>query len=289
MSKMTAAQFKKAHAKNSDKSLPDLQSLSVSDPLKQKIATKGIKRKSKTSNSNPQERKEGAPKTKPTLVPSAASGGVPSATNRYLTQVARPPSQINQPRRILIIMDLNGTLLYRPTKRKPFHFVERPHAQQFLHYCINNFAVAIWSSARPQNVGKMVDRLLTPDLRSKCVVIWGRDKLGLSKDDYDAKVQVYKRLTAIWADPQVKASHPEAETGGCWDQTNTVLIDDSEEKGRSEPYNMLQIPEFAGIETELPNVLPQVHDYINTLCGQSDISSYIRRSPFVLDSGYCLQ
>lgn len=185
-------------------------------------------------------------------------------------------------------MDLNGTLLYRPVKRRPFHFVERPHAQRFLNYCISNFTVAIWSSARPQNVHKMLDKLLTPELREKCVVIWGRDKLGLSPEDYDMKVQVYKRLTRIWEDPAVKASHPDAHNGGMWDQMNTVLIDDSMEKGRSEPHNILVLPEFAGLDGEIPNVLPQVHDYLNALCYQGNVSAFMKREPFTLDPTYTL-
>ena len=185
-------------------------------------------------------------------------------------------------------MDLNGTLLYRPNKKQPFTFQERPHAKQFLKYCINTFSVAIWSSARPLNVEKMVEKLLEPELRSRCVVIWGRDKFGLSRDDYDSRVQCYKRLTRIWADPAVVASHPEASYGFAWDQTNTILVDDSKEKGRSEPYNILQIPEFFGASTETKDVLPQVHDYLNVLCYQEDVSRYVRQNPFCLDDNYDL-
>jgi hypothetical protein len=185
-------------------------------------------------------------------------------------------------------MDLNGTLLYRPNKRNPFNFIQRPHARQFLDYCIDTFHVAIWSSARPENVDKMVSQLLSPKQRAKCVVIWARDKLGLSPADYSARVQVYKRLATIWNDPQVMASHPGAAHGQRWDQTNTVLVDDSAEKGRSEPYNILQLPEFEGLNTEPLDVLPQVHDYLNTLCYQTNMSSYIRDRPFKIDANYKL-
>ncbi|KAK5993212.1 putative FCP1-like protein [Cladobotryum mycophilum] len=199
-----------------------------------------------------------------------------------------PPSRLAEPRRILVIMDLNGTLLYRPNKRNPFNFIERPHARQFMSYCIETFHVAIWSSARPENVNKMVAQLLTPDQRVKCTVIWARDRFGLSPADYDSRVQCYKRLTTIWSDPAVIASHPTAIHGQRWDQTNTVLVDDSIEKGRSEPHNILEIPEFSGPKNEMVDVLPQVHDYLNLLCYQSDISRYMRQSPFRLDTNYKL-
>ncbi|KAM5342679.1 hypothetical protein ACJ41O_013645 [Fusarium nematophilum] len=224
----------------------------------------------------------------PPKVPSPSSGGVPNPTPQYIAQAHLNPRRLPQPRRILVVMDLNGTLLYRPNKRRPFNFVERPHAKAFLSYCLETFHVAIWSSARPENVDKMVAQLLTPEQRERCLLVWGRDTFGLSKPDYDAKVQVYKRLTSVWCDPRVMASHPSASVGGRWDQSNTILVDDSLEKGRSEPFNLLQIPEFSGLATEIPNVLPQVHDYLNTLAYEADISRSVRQSPFKLDTAYTL-
>ncbi|KAJ4328036.1 hypothetical protein N0V84_001566 [Fusarium piperis] len=221
----------------------------------------------------------------PTKTPSKESGGVPNPTPQYLAQAHLEPHRLAQPRRILIVMDLNGTLLHRPNKRRPFHFVERPYAKAFLSYCLDTFHVAIWSSARPDNVSKMVDQLLTPEQRERCLFVWGRDTFGLCKADYDAKVQVYKRLTSVWSDPRITA----AQAGGKWDQTNTILVDDSLEKGRSEPFNLLQIPEFSGLSAEVPNVLPQVHDYLNDLAHEADISRFVRQSPFKLDPAYALE
>ncbi|KAF3356539.1 hypothetical protein VdG1_03819 [Verticillium dahliae VDG1] len=93
-------------------------------------------------------------------------------------------------------------------------------------------------------------------------------------------------LVRIWADAAVQASHPD---GLRWDQTNTVLVDDSLEKARSEPFNLLRIPEFFGDADEATDVLPQVHDYINALCYQADISQYMRLHPFGLRDDYTLE
>ncbi|OAA71592.1 NIF domain protein [Cordyceps fumosorosea ARSEF 2679] len=226
-------------------------------------------------------------------VPSAESGGVPEPSNSYLRRAGGPVSRLLRPRRILVVMDLNGTLLYRPNKaRAPSRFVARPHARVFMDYLLRNFAVAVWSSARPENVNCMVASLLTPEQRRACVVVWGRDRFGLSSEDYDARVQCYKRLTRVWADPKVAAAHPDAGrrggAAGRWDQSNTVLVDDSTEKARSEPHNLLRIPEYLGPDAESPFVLPQVHDYINELAYQANISRYIREKPFQLDSNYSL-
>lgn len=224
----------------------------------------------------------------PPKTPSKASGGVPEPSPEYLTQADGAPERLPQPRRILVVIDLNGTLLHRPNKKRPFNFTERPHAKIFLRYCIQTFHVAIWSSARPENVEKMVEKLLTPEERDQCLVIWGRDSFALSEADYMTKVQVYKRLTTVWTNPKVMSAHPRASKGGMWDQTNTILVDDSFEKGRSEPFNILTLPEFSGLAKEIPNVLPQVHDYLNELSYQADISRFVRRTPFQLDPDYVL-
>ncbi|KAF5027316.1 hypothetical protein F66182_560 [Fusarium sp. NRRL 66182] len=269
--------------KRAPKSPKDKKAAPKALPPRPKIPTgpKAMIRNAKSRHQTP--RAESLPK-----VPSPSSGGVPDPMPQYITQAYLNPKRLPQPRQILIVMDLNGTLLYRPNKRRPFHFVERPYAQAFLNYCIDTFYVAIWSSARPENVSKMVDKLLTPEQRERCLVVWGRDTFGLSNTDYNSKVQVYKRLTTVWMDPCVMSSHPLAQTGGRWDQTNTILVDDSLEKGRTEPFNILTLPEFAGLDTETPNVLPQVHDYINELAHQADISRFMRQSPFKLDPAYVL-
>ncbi|KAJ2900176.1 phosphoprotein phosphatase [Zalerion maritima] len=295
----------------------------------------------------------------PIIPPSAASGGIPDPTPSYLSLSQKPSVLLPYPRRLLVVLDLNGTLLFRPSRHRPKSFSSRPYATEFLHYCINTFHVAIWSSARRENVKSMIQTLLPErEVREKLVVEWSRDEFGLSKDDYWRRVQCYKRLGLIWMEPDVRRSHPLRDGGGegglvggkygggggrkegiiAWSQLDTVLVDDSAEKARSEPYNLIQIPEFNGGEKperdprmlamfgagggggggggagagagnggdgvgpdgegeegkdesqpprEAP-VLPQVHDYLNVLSQQSNVSSYMRDNPFKLDPTYSL-
>lgn len=117
-------------------------------------------------------------------------------------------------------------------------------------------------------------------MRRKVAAIWGREKFDLTRADYDARVQCYKRLTKVWADPIIAQHHPEFMQGGKWNQTNTVLVDDSLEKGRSEPFNLVEIPEFFGDHNEQGQILPQVHDFLNHLAMHSNVSSVLRASPF---------
>ncbi|GAP84102.1 putative phosphoprotein phosphatase [Rosellinia necatrix] len=212
--------------------------------------------------------------------PSPESGGVPDPTPEYLAIASHPPFLLPQPRNLLVVFDLNGTLLHRPSHHNPTRFIERPYAQAFLSYCINTFTVAIWSSARSQNVQNMCAQLLKAEDRPKVVAIWGRDSFGLTKADFNSRVQCYKRLTMLWNDPAIKASHPMAGTSEGWNQLNTVLVDDSAAKARSEPFNLLQIPEFLGNAQEPGFVLPQVHDYLNQCSQQTNVSAYIKSQPF---------
>ncbi|KAI0550743.1 HAD-like domain-containing protein [Xylaria curta] len=220
--------------------------------------------------------------------PSPESGGVPDPTPEYLAVASQPPFLLPQPRNILVVVDLNGTLLHRPNRHSPTRFVERPYARAFLSYCINTFTVVIWSSARYQNVSNMCKQLLTPEDSTKVVAVWSRDNFGLSKGDFNQRVQCYKRLTALWNDPVVAASHPMAKRGEKWSQLNTVLVDDSTEKARSEPFNLVQIPDFQGDAKEPGFVLPQVHDYLNKCSQQANISAFMKGQPFEVQPEFTL-
>ncbi|KAI1375139.1 HAD-like domain-containing protein [Hypoxylon crocopeplum] len=224
-----------------------------------------------------ERRKEMAKNVK--IAPSAASGGVPDPTPEYLMTASVPPFQLPYARQLLVIVDLNGTMLYRPDRFRASAFIERPHARTFLTYLINTFNVIIWSSARDHNVRKMCGQLLTPQQIER-VIIFGRGDFGLSAEDELLHVQCYKRLSRIWDKKVVQRKHPGRAAGERWSQANTILVDDSLEKARSEPYNLIQIPEFLGETKDESNVLPQVHDYINECARQANVSAYIRSRPF---------
>lgn len=220
--------------------------------------------------------------------PSKKSGGVPDPTQQYIDLASQPPLLLPQPRNLLVVIDLNGTLLYRPNPERPKTFTPRPYAQSFLSYCIHTFTVVIWSSARPHNVENMCYQLLTKEDRDRVVAIMARNTFGLTQADYLRRVMCYKRLELIWRDEVVAASHPRAAHGEKWNQFNTVLIDDTTEKGRSEPHNLICVPSFEGLDTDTDLVLPQVHDYLNTCSQQFNVSAYIRSQPFALNPEFTL-
>ncbi|RMZ21321.1 hypothetical protein D0859_14663 [Hortaea werneckii] len=204
----------------------------------------------------------------------------PMPTFNYVKTANEISKTLDKPRPLLIILDLNGTLLFR--KSRGASFVGRPKVQEFLQYLLAKHKVMVWSSATPTNVELMCEKLFAPHQKDKLVGIWGRDKLQLSPTQYNQKVQVYKQLRWAWGDHSVASSAPPLTDE--WDQENTVLIDDSEEKAASEPYNLLKIDEYEGTaEQDELDVLGQVVDYIQKLSRQSNVSAYMRQHPFQSD------
>lgn len=207
----------------------------------------------------------------------------PQPTDLYLNQAAEEPTAVDKPGHILVILDLNGTVLFRPNKNAKT-MIARPYLKPFLRYLFENFKVMVWSSAKPANVKALVEQALDKDIRSKLVAQWGRDTFGLSAANFNQNVQVYKNLRLIWSRDQIQQNHPEYESGGRFGQHNTVLIDDSALKASAQPHNLLEIPEFEATPEQMEgDVLREVAGYLEVLRSQADISKFINKQPFMGD------
>ena len=205
----------------------------------------------------------------------------PQPSKEYVAQASRGPQNLGRPQPLLIVLDLNGTLLYRNGATQ---FVQRPCVLQFLDYCFLKHRVMVWSSARPENVRMICSNLFKPTQRDAIVAVWGRDTLRLTKQEYSEKVQVYKRLETIWDDTAIQQTHP--WVGGRWGQSNTILIDDSMMKASGQPYNHIEVPEFTQSEPiafeHQTKVLEQVVEYISVAETYGDVSSFIKHNTFEL-------
>ncbi|KAL4918032.1 HAD-like domain-containing protein [Aspergillus aurantiobrunneus] len=208
----------------------------------------------------------------------------PSATKKYLDQSSLSPQLLASPRPLLVILDLNGTLIYRKTKKFPPSFARRAGLDEFLDVLVKKYKVMIWSSSTPQTVDAVCQKLFTEPKRKKLVAEWGRDKLGLTKSAYNSKIQVYKTLDTVWSSKEIQASYSSKTKNGPkakkqvsrWDQTNTVLIDDSKLKALSEPYNLIDIPEFTNDPTiDESTIFPRVLQRLEILSTCDDVSKMI--------------
>jgi hypothetical protein len=210
----------------------------------------------------------------------------PQPTQEYLDQAAGEPATNETPGQMLVILDLNGTVLFRPN-RNAKTMIQRPFLGPFLRYLFENFKVMVWSSARPDNVKALVSQALDNDLRSKLVAQWARDSFGLSPTNYQQNVQVYKNLKLVWSRSQIQSYHPDYENGGRFGQHNTVLIDDSSLKASAQPHNLLEIPEFSATPEQMQgDVLREVAGYLEALRRQADVSKFINKEPFTAGGKY---
>lgn len=226
---------------------------------------------------------------------------VPTPKKTYMQQACGKPQQ-GPKRPLLVILDLNGTLICRKHRKLPPVFAERPGLKHFLDELFQNYSVMIWTSSKPPTLSAIV-KLLFPSKahKRKLVACWGRDKFGLSNRQYNAKLQVYKQLHKVWNDQDIQLAYPgnspkkkgptlqegqnennaapklQFPAGHRWDQTNTVLIDDSKLKALSEPYNILEVPEF----TNDPNIdestlFQKVLARLDVLSHHDDVSKVLR-------------
>ena len=216
----------------------------------------------------------------------------PKPSREYVERSNIPPRRLNSPKKLLIVLDLNGTLLVRSNRGS--NYTPRPHVKEFLAYCLEHHKLIVWSSARPHNVKPMVAQLFNAEQHAKLVEVWSREQLRLGTH-YNEKVQVYKQLSWLWEDAKVQSSFP-AETPASfriedgwkeppstkWDQSNTVLLDDTTDKAASEPYNLICVTEFTKEnKDDGDDMLGRVMAYLEDLKWEADVSAAMRVRPFV--------
>ena len=207
----------------------------------------------------------------------------PCPTSAYLQHSSSPPTPASQPQHLLVVLDLNGTLLARKRLNNST-LRARSGLREFMLYLFQNHSVMIWSSATPASVQQMTTRILTKQQQLDIIQTWARDKFKLNAGDYHQKIQVYKRLELIWDDKHLQSLIPDKT--GVWDQSNTVLIDDSTLKAITQPHNHIKVPEYGwsdGQENGM-EVLCQVAAYLEEIRRFNDVSRYIRQKRFAIDN-----
>jgi len=196
--------------------------------------------------------------------------------------------RLTQPQPLLIISDLNGTLIFRKVSQTTFQ--RRRHLEAFLEHIFTTHTIMIWTSARPESASVILQTLLTPAQRAQLIALWARDTLGLTAKQYAGKTQVYKQLERIWTAAALQATTRPGTPR--WSQANTLLLDDSFEKAHAQPHNLVNLPELlrAGLAADEraadPPVLRQVQGYLDEARWWSDVSAFVRARPFAVGQGW---
>ncbi|KAF9201784.1 hypothetical protein BGZ49_008007 [Haplosporangium sp. Z 27] len=210
-------------------------------------------------------------------------------TPSYEDKANEEPVTLTEPQKLLVILDLNGTLFYR-SKGNNRSIIPRPHLSQFLDFLFKHCQVMVWSSAQPQSVEAMLDHGFG-NYSTRLDRVWNRTHFRLTSDDYAKKVLTIKDLEFVWEGikkEQKAASNTEGKNEKYlieFDQTNTVLIDDSKDKIQLQPHNGLALRDFvvdlakSGTDDELPKVMK----YLEKLTYQKNVSAYMRLHPYDSD------
>ncbi|KAK6506955.1 hypothetical protein TWF481_005412 [Arthrobotrys musiformis] len=212
----------------------------------------------------------------------------PIPTEEYLLTARTPTKLVHNPskRKLLVILDLNGTLLCRVRLqngcRDKYNPWPRTNLPPFLDYIFREHHVVIFSSAMQGTILNLLKATMPREHRSKILRIFTREDMDIPHKYFKLKVSTFKRLSMVW--------DALAEQNSDWefDQTNTVLMDDSTEKASSEPYNHLLVPEYtpeihsSGGDGALGNIA----GYLEEVRKWENISSYIRENPFEKDRDY---
>ena len=139
----------------------------------------------------------------------------------------------------LLIFDLNGIFLVRErgaTEHKPsftignFKCFVRPGVRKFLKWVHHHFDVAVWSSTMPHNTIPIVRHIWGKKMKDLKFIFSQRQCTYTGTMD-DGKPIFLKELKYVW------------EMFPWYDETNTVLIDDS-------PYKVARNPPQTSIHPE---------------------------------------
>lgn len=189
--------------------------------------------------------------------------------------------------RQLVILDLNGTLIYREQEYKPWHpkFTPRPYLEEFLNYLFANFKVMIWSSSKPNTIKDILKCWPFNDHHAKLVAVWNRSHMGIPSEFYNDKIQTYKNLDKVWASEDIQQHHPGYSSGKRWSQANTILIDDFWLKASAQPFNLLKVPTYQGPYGDNEDLLGEIWRYFEVLKRQRDVSNFMHKRPF-RNNGY---
>ncbi|KAE8672305.1 hypothetical protein F3Y22_tig00111847pilonHSYRG00186 [Hibiscus syriacus] len=163
--------------------------------------------------------------------------------------------------------DSNKYIVYAtPPARKLMLSSEQDY--EFMHFCVDNFVVAIWSSKMRHNIDPVLEKL--PLLSGHFLFTWDQANCKT----YD-NVTYCKDLNDVWnAFPY-------------FNDLNTLLVDDSAKKMIYNPkYNYICPHSFDAASHSGDNALEKggnIREYLENLLKAPNVSDFVRNNPFSSD------
>ncbi|KAL2622997.1 hypothetical protein R1flu_003202 [Riccia fluitans] len=189
----------------------------------------------------------------------------------------------------LLVLDVNGLLLdtYFQAEQLPerphdakvnrFYVYKRNGCEDFVQFCLENFTVGVWSSAREHNVHSLVEFMFKESME-KLAFIWHQEhctdtKLKHPENKY--KPVFLKELSKLWdkCDPALPWEK------GDFGPSNTVLIDDSPYKAlRNPPHTGIFPKSYKATDPEDSYLVEELRKYLEGLVHATDVQVYISQN-----------
>ncbi|XP_038876600.1 uncharacterized FCP1 homology domain-containing protein C1271.03c-like isoform X2 [Benincasa hispida] len=196
-----------------------------------------------------------------------------------------------QMRKKLLILDINGVLVDivspPPKERKADiniarHAVfKRPFYLDFMKFCFERFEIGIWSSRNRKNVSRMVDYLMG-DMKHGLLFCWDLSHCTASEFytvEKKHKRLVFKQLRKVWEKQDPNLPWKQGE----YNESNTVLVDDSPYKSLLNPPNTAVFPysyTFLDEEDTSLSTRGDLRIYLEGLAEAENVQKYVGQNPF---------
>lgn len=176
--------------------------------------------------------------------------------------------QPEQKDRILLILDLDETLIYgaeQRVNRDPdfafggYFIYQRPGLIRFLETVNKHFELAIWSSAEDAYVKGIADRIKPAGLSFRFV--WGRSRCSMVRDLETYSYIFEKRLKKL------------KKKG--YSLNRILIVDDTPSKTRQNYGNVVYIPAFEGDSSD--RVLEEIAVYLESIKDTANVRALEKR------------
>ncbi|KAA0058001.1 MATH and LRR domain-containing protein PFE0570w-like protein [Cucumis melo var. makuwa] len=191
----------------------------------------------------------------------------------------------------LLILDVNGLLVdfvpYFPDGYTPDFVIsrkavfKRPFCDEFLQFCFERFEVGIWSSRTWRNLDMLV-RFLMRDSRRKLLFCWDQSHCTTTRFttiENDRKPLVLKELKKIWENLEPYLPWKKGE----FNESNTLLLDDSPYKALRNPPNTAVFPtSYRYKDSDDTSLGPggDLRTYLEGVYAAENVQKYVEQNPF---------
>jgi RNA polymerase II subunit A small phosphatase-like protein len=170
--------------------------------------------------------------------------------------------------RILLILDIDETLIFaseRDLERSPdfrvgpYSVYRRPHLDEFLKSCCENFEIAIWSSSGADYLAEVLRRILPAEVSP--VFVWDRERCVRAFDSEQQETCFVKDLKKI------------KRLG--YDLDRVLIVDDTPQKAQRNYGNAIYVSPFCGDAQD--DELLDLSRYLESLCHSRNVQTIEKR------------